>query len=240
MRTLPFVKMQAQGNDFVIMDHRQGEHPNFSEEEVGLLCDRRLGIGCDQLLILNVDALADCRLQIFNSDASEAQNCGNGLRCVGALLLAQSQKASCEVALSDRSIHIEQGEHGIRVYMGKAVIVDQTSAYVDIDMGNPHRVYFETPQSFPKDRNIEIISGEIFGEAAGEHIYIDIIERGVGPTLACGSGACAVAAAVWLNENHHNPLMIHMQGGVVTVSGTSDALVLEGDVTSVFVGDIQI
>jgi len=233
---ISFTKMQAQGNDFVIIDARTQVLPPISEAVVCQVTDRRLGIGCDQLLILHSDEQADARLRIFNTDGSEAKNCGNGLRCVGALLLQASKKMMCHVALDDRTVCIERGEIGIRVHMGQAVILEQQTVYLDVDMGNLHRVYFETPVDFPDDRNIEIISGEIFAGKAGEHVYIDIIERGVGPTLACGSGACAVAAAVWTTEKHTNPLNIHMSGGTVLVSGQMDQLILEGTVCKVFEG----
>jgi len=240
MVVINFIKMQAQGNDFVILDARQHKLPAGTTDWLSRITDRRLGIGCDQLLILHPHAQADCRLQIFNSDASEAKNCGNGLRCVGALLLQETKKKTCQVALSDRIVKLEAGQQGVRVYMGAARMLSPQAQYIDIDMGNPHRVYFETPSTFPKDRNIEIISGEIYAESKGEHLYIDIIERGVGPTLACGSGACAVAVAVWYKEQHNNALTIHMSGGTVLVSGNPQQVILEGTVQHVFSGQYAI
>ena len=115
--------------------------------------------------------------------------------------------------------------------MGAAKITDQTEAHVDVDLGNKHRVFFEATEEFPTDCNIEIVTGQI-----ADHMFIDIIERGTGHTPACGSGACATAAAIWHIEEHNRPQTIEMPGGTVTVSGSLDNMVLEGTVSQTFEG----
>jgi len=231
MKNIPFIKMQAQGNDFVILDGRKLTLPELSESFIKTIAERRYGIGCDQVLVLLPDDQADVRMRIFNNDGSEAENCGNGLRCIGDILLEESNITYVYIILNDRKVKAEKGEYGIRVHMGNATITDSTKAHIDVSLGNPHRVFFEATEDFPHDRNIELVSGRI-----GDNIYLDIIERGVGHTPACGTGACAVAAAIWSSEDHHRPLAIHMPGGEVHVSGTLDDLVLEGEVSSVFSG----
>jgi len=231
MSALPFTKMQAQGNDFVILNGLKDDLPEMTGSLICNITERRYGIGCDQLLVLLPSDKADASIRIFNNDGSEAANCGNGLRCVGDLLIRSLGKDKVSIALNDRIVHAQLSDCGIRVEMGAAKVSDQTEAHVDIEIGNPHRVFFEATEEFPHDRNIEIVTGQV-----ADHVYIDIIERGAGRTPSCGSGACATAAAIWHIEGHTRPQTIEMPGGEVTVSGTPDNLILEGEVQPVFSG----
>lgn len=239
MHMIPFTKMQAQGNDFVILNGLGNELPELSEDFIRAVTERRYGIGCDQLLVLhpsaNREQSADAAMQIFNSDGSEAANCGNGLRCVGDLLIRELGKDAVTIALADRTVMARRTENGIAVEMGEAKVGEKTEAHVDIAIGNKHRVFFEATESFPEDINIEIITGQI-----ADHVYLDIIERGAGRTPACGSGACAATAAIWHVEGHTRPQTIEMPGGEVTVSGTPENMILEGSVETVFTGDFNI
>ncbi|MFQ5519558.1 MAG: diaminopimelate epimerase [Mariprofundus sp.] len=228
---LPFTKMQAQGNDFIILNGLTTELPELTEQFIRTITERRYGIGCDQLLALQPSESADAAMRIFNNDGSEAANCGNGLRCVGELLMLSLGKKRVSIALADRVVKATRSEHGVQVEMGAATITGKTEAHTDVEIGNPHSVFFETVEDFPTDRNIEIVTGQI-----ADHVYIDIIERGVGHTPACGSGACATAAAIWTAEGETRPLTIEMPGGTVTVSGTIDKLILEGSVKQTFSG----
>ena len=232
---LPFTKMQAQGNDFVILNGLKDKLPELTEEFVRTITERRYGIGCDQLLVLHPSEKADATMQIFNNDGSEAGNCGNGLRCVGDLLMRQSGKKSVSVALADRTVRASRSESGIAVEMGAAVVTYQSEAHVDVEIGNLHRVFFEATEEFPEDRNIEIVTGQV-----DDHVYLDIIERGAGRTLACGSGACAATAAIWCVEGHSRPQTIEMPGGEVKVSGTPENMILEGAVSTLFKGNYQL
>jgi len=231
MKTLPFTKMQAQGNDFIIINGLQNELPELSESFVRTITERRYGIGCDQLLVLQTAEQADAAMRIFNNDGSEAANCGNGLRCIGKLLMQETGKDQASIALADRTVKASRSENGVRVEMGAASVTDKTDAHIDVEIGNLHRVFFEAVEDFPTDRNVEIVTGQV-----ADHVYIDIIERGAGHTPACGSGACATAAAIWHAEAHIRPLVIEMPGGVVTVSGTPENLILEGSVNQTFSG----
>jgi len=235
MSTLPFTKMQAQGNDFIILDGLERELPDLTTQWVRRITERRYGIGCDQLLVLTPHTSADAAMRIFNNDGSEAANCGNGLRCVGKLLMQKLGKESVTIALSDRLVMAEAGINGICVEMGAASITDATDSHIDINIGNEHRVFLETTEEFPNDRNVEIVTGQIVN-----HIYIDIIERGAGHTPACGSGACATAAAIWHSEGETRPLTIEMPGGTVTVSGCPKNIILEGPVTQTFSGEFTV
>jgi len=234
MNLLSFIKMQAQGNDFVILDGRTSDLPELTREFVREISERRYGVGCDQLLAIFPDGTADIQLRIFNNDGSEAGNCGNGLRCVASLLL-DDRVSTLSIRISDRIVQAEKNHHRIRIHMGPVTVTEHTDSHADVEIGNPHRVFFEATEKFPEDRNIEIISGQI-----GDDVYVDIIERGTGHTPACGSGACAVAAAIWSMEEHTRPQTIHMPGGDVVVSGTPDSMILEGPVSLVFTGEYHI
>lgn len=227
--------MQAQGNDFVILDGRRQALPEIDSELISALTDRRLGIGCDQLLVLSPDDENDAAMRIFNRDTSEAGNCGNGLRCVAALLLEQSGRDTVSIRLRKRTVRAERVPAGIRVHMGKAAITACTEDHVDVDLDNPHRVLFEAVEELPQDRNIEIVSGQV-----ADDVYVEVIERGVGQTPSCGSGACATAVAVWQQDGHQRPQHIHMPGGMVTVSGSRDDLLLDGPVRFVFTGEFRL
>jgi len=233
MSPLPFTKMHAQGNDFVILDNLDASLPPLDKAMIRQLTERRYGIGCDQLLLLEPSDVADAWVRIFNNDGSEAANCGNGLRCAAQLLMDLRGRDCVSIALADRVVHASNSEHGIAVEMGTALIQDETTAHVDIHMGNLHRVFFEATEIFPEDRNIEIVTGQV-----SDHIWIDIIERGAGRTLACGSGACATAAAIWHRDQHIRPLTIEMPGGTVRICGNPTAVRLEGPVTHVFNGHL--
>jgi len=235
LQQLPFTKMQAQGNDFIVLNGLEHDLPECSNEFVRTITERRYGIGCDQLLILTPSKDADAHMRIFNNDGTEAANCGNGLRCVGALLLESLNKESVSIALNDRIVTAKKTDNGIAVEMGAAQITNQTDAHVDVEIGNPHSVFFEAVESFPENRNIEIVTGQV-----ADHVYIDIIERGAGRTSACGSGACATAAAVWHVEKHTRPQTIEMPGGTVLVSGSLENIILEGTVETIFTGEYQL
>lgn len=222
--------MQAQSNDFVILDGLSATLPKLSQALAKKICDRHAGIGCDQLLVLREDDSADAWMLIYNADGSQAKNCGNGLRCAGSLLMQRFGKDIVSIALEDRTVEASKTEQGIRVNMGKAVVESVTEAYVDVDMGNPHRVCFQESVACP-ERNVEIV--ESYDE---QQARIRIIERGTGETLACGSGACATAAAIWQQLESSSPLTIHMPGGDVLVSTVGKNIFLEGSVATVFEG----
>jgi len=227
---VPFVKMQAQGNDFVILNGIIDTLPELTQGFVTKICDRHKGIGCDQLLALQPHQTADALILIYNADGSKAANCGNGLRCVGDLLMRQTGKPKVSIALADRTVSAMYTADGVQVVMGKAVVQQVAADYTDVLIGNPHRVYFNKPQTCP-ERNVEIVS-----KYDEEHASITIVERGAGETLACGSGACATAAAVWQKLGCVSPLVIQMPGGNVKVHQLGTQILLTGIVTHVFDG----
>lgn len=228
--TLPFVKMQAQGNDFVILNGITDTLPELTQVFATKICDRHMGIGCDQLLVLQPHHTADALMLIYNADGSKAANCGNGLRCVGDLLMRQTGKPQVSIALADRIVMAKHTKEGVEVAMGLAIIEKVTEDYTDVLIGNLHRVYFKNFQACPK-RNVEFVAD--YDES---HAVIRIIELGAGETLACGSGACATAVAVWDKTKVYNRFEICMKGGSVSVKKFRKNIWLSGRVNLVYSG----
>jgi len=163
MRVLPFTKMQGLGNDFVVLDARRAPIP-LSPAERRRIADRRRGVGCDQLIVLEpaVSAGADIFMRIYNPDGSEAGACGNATRCVSGRLMAESGADRMTVQTISGLLPARRREGGrICVDMGKAktdwrdvpVNVECDTLHlplnlgllqdpVGVNMGNPHAVFF--------------------------------------------------------------------------------------------------
>lgn len=165
---LPFRKMHGLGNDFVVIDAR-GQALSFSPAQLERIADRRFGIGCDQLIVLEKSAVADAFMRIFNPDASEVSACGNATRCIGALLAQEKGTASARIETraglllaevnADGTITVDMGmprlgwheiplagsgEDTARVPFAAAPAIDSrlTGWFSAVNMGNPHAIFF--------------------------------------------------------------------------------------------------
>jgi diaminopimelate epimerase len=159
---LPFIKMHGLGNDFVVLDARRREI-RLGHAAVRAIADRRTGVGCDQLVLLEPSSLADIKMRIHNADGFEAETCGNAARCVGHLLMQERGKRRISIETSAGVIEAEAAAEGnlIRVDMGKARFNWQDiplakpmptvplayafatlSRPVAVNVGNPHLVFF--------------------------------------------------------------------------------------------------
>jgi diaminopimelate epimerase len=282
---MDFTKLQGAGNDFVLVETSDIER-NWARLAVAI-CDRRFGVGADGLLLLLPSEAADFRMRIFNADGSEAEACGNGLRCLvryaldrGLLASQEAKQVSIETVAGVRSARIRGKSGGppeIQVSLGvpkfKAedipVVVEEGSGLVDIksmldytvtidkrelrlnfvSMGNPHAVCFceqpvadfplaqlgpkvEYHRIFPQRTNLEVARVLSRGR-----IEARVWERGVGETLACGSGAAAVAVAAQLHGFANRRVAIKLPGGILDVAwdGVGEVL-LGGPAEIVFTG----
>ena len=258
---LTFSKYQGLGNDFILMEGRSGQ---LSEEIqspdpswVQRLCDRRFGIGADGLILaLPSEGDAELRMRIFNADGSEAEMCGNGIRCL-ARFLADSdgdgpgRRWTIETP-AGLIVPELQGDGQIRVDMGAPFLepsaVPTTLATdasglpvgeVDLDgvtltlaavgMGNPHGVVpvddlstipferwgedLERHPIFPARANVHFL--KVHGRS---HLEIRVWERGAGPTLACGTGACATLVAAVLLGLSDRQATVQLPGGPLQIS----------------------
>ncbi len=136
----PFLKMHGAGNDFVVFDARQNPL-SLSSEQVKRLCDRRTGIGCDQLIVMESSKNVDVFMRIYNADGGEVSTCGNATRCVGWLL--HNDTLSPQQRASSYTIQTTAG-------LLKAMISDKEN-YVTVDMGKPRLDWKDIPLSHPMD-----------------------------------------------------------------------------------------
>ena len=264
MKTLTFCKMHGLGNDFVVLDaFRQ---PLALEKlKIAKLADRNCGIGFDQLLVIGPSTQADLRCQFFNADGSEAEQCGNGLRCIARFVHEEKiiSKASLCIETKAGLIQVEIKDYDkIRANMGfpeikpEPVMVTLEHAPVALtalSMGNPHAIYrvesssaapvavwgakIEKLAAFPQGVNAGFM--EVLGR---KEIRLRTYERGVGETLACGSNACAAVVAGitqgWLDSK----VEVKVSCGSLEVewAGKNQPVFLTGPATRVFTGTIEI
>jgi diaminopimelate epimerase len=284
--TMNFTKMQGAGNDFILIDAGKQEHnwPQVAEA----MCNRHFGVGGDGLLLLLPSNVADFRMREFNPDGSEAEACGNGLRCLAKYVVdkglanAKTQGILVETMagirkvklhkMGDRLIKIQVslGEPRLRAKDIPVTIESSEEDLLDIkpilnypivvegeelslgfvSMGNPHAVYFwQNPvadfplsQLGPKVEQHKIFPNRVNFEVARvigrEHIEARVWERGVGETLACGSGACAIAVMAQLHGYIDSKVDIKLPGGILSVEwdGVGEVF-LSGPAETVFTGE---
>jgi len=280
--TLRFTKMQGAGNDFVVVRDEAGREWS---KLAAAMCRRHYGVGADGLIVVRGDPAADAGMRVFNADGSEAEACGNGLRCLVRYAAEQgmvpSGAAAMRVAtaagIREAGLFYEDGGLSeIEVGMGKPqfkaseipVIVGSSREVLDIimnypltigseeidlailSMGNPHAVFFsqrpvaeypladigpqvERHAIFPQRTNFEVVR-VIDRETLEQRTW----ERGVGETLACGSGACAVAVAAQRKGFTGQSVRVKLTGGTVTVrwDGAGEVF-LRGEAETVFSGE---
>lgn len=254
MKSCQFTKMHGLGNDFVVIETiTQDFEPN--PKTIRAIADRRLGVGCDQVLILSQSSNdADFNYRIFNADGSQAEHCGNGARCIAKFIQEQglSNKSTFYLQLSTHVIKAEIiSDHVIKISMGhpdfaKPFNLGSHTIY-PVSIGNPHAVIFsDKPCTDLSTLGQELNEDPHFPEGVNlswaiirdpHHIDLSVFERGVGLTLACGSAACATAALAIQNQHCENLVVVSMPGGDCTVEWPKQKeLYLSGPATTVFSG----
>ena len=264
--TLKFSKYEGLGNDFIVVDAELEDA--VAAEAAVRLCDRHFGIGADGVLLVlpAAERSARARLLIRNADGSRPEMCGNGIRCV-ALHLARADRAAearytietdagalaCDV--------VREGDAAqVSVAMGRARLEPEHAAdfageerrFMRVSMGNPHAICFDThddvahidrfapevSRAFPNGSNVE------FATTRGRESFDLVVwERGVGRTLACGTGAAAtaVAAAVSGRAPFDAPIEVRLPGGPLSLSVQRETLAvsMRGPARLVFVGEVR-
>jgi diaminopimelate epimerase len=250
---MDFVKMEGLGNDFVVL--RGPLSPVASE--VAAWCDRRRGIGADGVLVVSPRGPARVRMQYWNADGSPAEMCGNGLRCVGRYAVDEGMVAGpelvVETAVGERRATVSAGS--VRALLGEFSEVgieplDLAGYHLEaVSMGNPHAVAFvpdcysvpvgavgplvEGDPHFPERTNVGFAS-----VVSKERLDLRVWERGVGETLACGSGAAAAAALAHRRGLVGRRVTVMLPGGPLSVEIEGDAVWIEGPVRMVFRGSL--
>jgi diaminopimelate epimerase len=261
-----FDKVQGLGNDFVLIDARR-DGRLITTDVARRLCDRHLGIGADGVLTLLPPAgEATARLHVFNADGSLAEMCGNGLRCAARVLLEETGANTVRIEIDTGSLRCEArpgpagrldtvwAEAG-RPRVGAAETVDVGSLRIrgtPVSLGNPHFVIFGAtaelealgpeierhPHFAPERTNVE------FCRATGEGLDLRVWERGVGFTLACGTGACATVAAACAagTAPPGQEVPVHLPGGTLWVELARDGsqVFMRGPAERVFSGSLDV
>jgi diaminopimelate epimerase len=273
---IDFLKMQGLGNDFLVFD--AAANTRLDSGLLRALADRHTGVGFDQALMLETPRDANSRAfyRVFNSDGSEVEQCGNGARCIAALMYDRAPELGREFSLGSTggTIHARVRDDGlVSVDMGvpnfdpRTIPFDAPAPAASytlniagtdmeigaVSMGNPHAVLrvqdaksapveqigptIERHAKFPQRANVGFM--QIIDHT---HIALRVFERGVGETLACGTGACAAVAVGqqrgWLGQE----VRVDLPGGTALVAwpGAGQSIWLTGPATTVFKGSIDL
>jgi diaminopimelate epimerase len=257
---LSFTKMQGAGNDFVVLDCTRTPF-SLSMDQLRKIADRHLGIGCDQILVVEPARSPDTdfRYRIFNGDGGEVEQCGNGARCFVKFVHKHGLSQKREIAVETLGGVIRpklEPDGEVSVDMGKPVYsgietLDVAEVAI-VSMGNPHAVQFvsdvtaapvgtqgprlERHRRFPHGVNAG------YAQVLDRHrIALRVWERGAGETLSCGTGACAAVVAGIAESKLDSPVRVQTRGGALTISwaGGDNAVVMKGPAETVFDGTLE-
>lgn len=247
-----FTKMHGLGNDFIVVEG-EAKLPDHAAELAEQLCNRFFGIGADGLVYILPSEKADFRMRIMNSDGSEAEQCGNAIRCVAKYVYdngltnkenitietlgAGVQKVQLSIAAGKvETVRVDMGQpilDGLQVpttidanpVLNHSIEVDgREFHFTAVSMGNPHCVIYvddavnfdlsiwgpklEVHPLFPRKINVEFVTVR-----SRDYTDMRVWERGAGPTLACGTGACATVVASVLNGVTDRTATVSLKGG---------------------------
>lgn len=272
---LRFTKMHGAGNDFVVLDLRDGSPPPDADL-AARIADRHRGVGCDQILTIEPPRAAGsvASYRIWNSDGSTSQQCGNGARCVAAWLVrdgaAQGDEFPIDSPLRTHAVQrLDDGHYAVA--MGRpefeparipligfprareeyvVPLQGENVRFGAVSMGNPHAVLevglidaapvermgplLQQHASFPESVNVG------FAQVLdGSHVRLRVFERGVGETLACGSGACAAAVVLMQRGRLARDAVVSLPGGDLRIQWPADdaQIVMSGPAAFVFDGE---
>ncbi len=249
---MEFTKMNGLGNDFIVVYGEPSLPANAGELAIRH-CNRYFGIGADGLVYILPSARADVMMRIINSDGSEAEQCGNAVRCVAKYVYDRQIVAHTDIRIETIGAGVQtvtiQAENGkaqtVRVDMGEPILEGEripvaiasnpvlnapieaggeTFEFTAVSMGNPHCIIYvdnavdfdlhkwgpllEKHELFPRKTNVEFTTVR-----SRDRIDMRVWERGAGPTLACGTGACATLVASVLNGYTDRNAYVSLKGG---------------------------
>ena len=262
---LEFTKMEGCGNDYIYIDAARFDVADPAALSVRL-SDRHFGIGADGLVLIGRCPEADFSMRMFNADGSEGAMCGNAARCIGKYVFDRGLTDKRSLTLSTKSgikqLTLHTGADGlvdsVTVGMGGFRIEAEEFSVeaggsllrgVLVDVGNPHFVVFcpdadavdlrrvgpLAERHFEGGRNVEFASVRPDGS-----IRMRVWERGSGITLACGTGACATAAAAVTLGLAGSPCLLRMDGGTLQVTCKDGTLLMNGPARTVFDGWVEV
>ncbi|MEM6451625.1 MAG: diaminopimelate epimerase [Cyanobacteria bacterium P01_D01_bin.105] len=289
MTTLPFSKYHGLGNDFILVDNRGSEETLVTPEQAIDLCDRNFGIGGDGVIFVlpatgPEKSQIDYTMRIYNSDGSEPEMCGNGIRCLAKFIAALEAKEGNKRTLPHTyRIHTLAGtirpelkpDGQVTVDMGEPILeaqdipttlantgdkaIDKTLTVADkawqvscVSMGNPHCITFvedvealplaeigpkfENHEAFPARINTEFVQ-----VVRPDYLKMKVWERGAGPTLACGTGACALVVATVLNGKCDRQTTVELPGGNLDIKwADNNRVYMTGPATRIIDGEVYV
>ncbi len=266
---MKFVKMHGLSNDYVFADTFTQPCPENPAALSIEISRPHTGVGSDGLILIEPCEGADARMRIFNADGSEAQICGNGLRCVGkylydsGLVKKEELRVMTGAGLKTLRMAIENGVAvGATVDMGEPSLIavrkpvevcGRTIHFTCVSMGNPHAVTFEETamdDSFYK-LGPAVENHEFFPERTNveftrvesrDRLHVRVWERGSGETMACGSGACGTLAAAVAEGLADRRAQVTLPGGTLTIewSEEDNHIYMTGPATAVFSGEYPV
>ena len=258
-----FHKMHGLGNDFVIIDARR-EPFEMTPRLARAIADRRTGVGCDQVVVLEPSDRADLRMRIWNCDGGEVESCGNATRCVvqltgakaidseGGLLEGETLGAEVEVAIGEPRFMWDEIPIAYPIDTDALPLAWEGLAQPQaINVGNPHLIFFvddpnsvdleelgpriENDAAFPERMNVNV------AKVGNDGIELRTWERGAGLTLACGTGACATAVAAIRSKHAVSPVRVTMRGGSLTIAWEpGQPIRMRGTASHVFDGELEL
>ena len=251
VRTVPFVKASACGNDFLLIDGSLAPADAQIRDFTRRICDRHEGVGADGVEWMSPHASADVEIRLINADGSEAEISGNGTRCVAAYICSEQGRERITIqtgaglkicTLTARN----DSEYEFEIEMGKAAVEREIELKargeevrgIPVSMGNPHYVVFvpefaadwqaqaaeiQGSSHFPLGVNIEFVVVD------GRHdVQARFFERGVGETKSSGTGSCGSAAAAMATGRADSPVKVHAPGGPQSVRREGENIFLRG------------
>ena len=256
--------MHGLGNDFVVFDARVLPI-ELDKDAICVISNRRTGIGCDQVIILEPprSQASDLFMRIYNADGSEVGACGNATRCVAERVMDELATSYLTIETQAGLLKTNQTENGVTVNFGPAydkwdtipLSKEKNTLHLDIsegilsdpvciNIGNPHLVFFvdhlesiplaelgpklEHNTLFPERTNVEIVQ-----VITKNHLKVNVWERGVGITQACGTGACAALVAACRRNIAGRCAKVELPGGILEVEWLEDNQVLMTGPTAV-------
>jgi diaminopimelate epimerase len=258
----PFVKMHGCGNDFVILDARA--HGLVLTPYA--IAERHIGVGCDQVIVIEPVETADAFMRIYNPDGSEAGACGNATRCLADILMRETGRSAVMIrTISGDLPALRRADGLIEVDMGPVRLdwadiplagpmdtlrLPLPGEPAAASMGNPHATFFVTDlDAVPiRETGPQLEHDPLFPQRANigfaqvidpETIRLRVWERGAGLTLACGSGACATLVNAHRRGLTHRWAKVVVDGGELDIAWRDDGHVLmAGPVATAFRGEL--
>lgn len=261
-----FTKMHGLGNDFVVIDLiTQGAR--LDKSQIVRIADRKFGVGCDQVILITPPTRteADFFYKIYNADGQEVEQCGNGIRCAARFFIDNGLSNKTQLVadcLGGTMLLQMMNNQQVAVNLGKnySSVVTQPLNFIampkeihTVSTGNPHGVCIvenlkdvpindwgkklSTNAMFPQQANISFM--QIIDR---DQIKLRVYERGAGPTLACGSAACAAMLVGRSLNLLNNKVTVEFERGKLTIAYNvaDQSLTMTGPATSVYIGRFRV